>query len=137
MRLWHKDLIQFLPRQQLLGQWRECCCIASNIYKHGTPNHVLVNKIMDYPISHFYFYCNLVYEEMKKRGYRVNIEKLTKWIGEDYKDYISEVISYKNLFYDWHNDRYLMQCFYNLQEKFDCGGITQEEFELIQQEVSK
>lgn len=25
MRLWHKDLIPYLPRQQLLGQWRECC----------------------------------------------------------------------------------------------------------------
>jgi uncharacterized protein (TIGR02328 family) len=31
MRLWHKDLISVLPRQQLLGQWRECCLIARNI----------------------------------------------------------------------------------------------------------
>ncbi|MFQ7176654.1 MAG: pyrimidine dimer DNA glycosylase/endonuclease V, partial [Streptococcus salivarius] len=25
MRLWHQDLIAKLPRQQLLGQHRECC----------------------------------------------------------------------------------------------------------------
>lgn len=25
----------------------------------------------------------------------------------------------------WHNDRYFLQCFYNLQEKHDCGGITE------------
>ena len=48
MRLWHKDLIAFLPRKQLLGQWRECCAIARNIAVNGTPNHVLVNKVLDY-----------------------------------------------------------------------------------------
>ena len=37
MRLWHKDLIYVLPRQQLLGQWRECCLIAKNIAEKGTP----------------------------------------------------------------------------------------------------
>ena len=39
MRLWHKDLISVLPRQQLLGQWRECCLIARNIAEKNTPNH--------------------------------------------------------------------------------------------------
>lgn len=52
MRLWHKDLIQILPKNQLLSQWRECCCIAKNI----AINHILVNKIMDYGIAHFYSY---------------------------------------------------------------------------------
>ena len=52
MRLWHKYLIPYLPKQQLLGQWRECCCIARNININGTPNHILVNKIIDYPYSH-------------------------------------------------------------------------------------
>ena len=46
MRLWHKDLIPYLPRQQLLGQWRECCCIAKSIHDKGSPNHLLVNKII-------------------------------------------------------------------------------------------
>ena len=39
MRLWHKDLIDVLPRQQLISQWREICCIAKNIAEKGTPNH--------------------------------------------------------------------------------------------------
>ena len=50
MRLWHKDLISCLPRLQLIGQWRECCLIAKNIAEKGTPNHLLVNKIISYPI---------------------------------------------------------------------------------------
>ena len=28
----------------------------------------------------------------------------------------------------WHNDRYLRQCYYNLQEKYDYGGITDAEW---------
>ena len=31
MRLWHKDLICVLPKNQLLGQWREVCLIAKEI----------------------------------------------------------------------------------------------------------
>ena len=30
MRLWHKDLLPFLPRQQLLSQLRECVAIAKD-----------------------------------------------------------------------------------------------------------
>ena len=30
MRLWHEDLIRKLPRQQLLGQHRECCALRGN-----------------------------------------------------------------------------------------------------------
>ena len=69
MRLWHKDLILVLPRQQLLGQWRECCAIAKNITTNGTPNHILVNKVMEYPMSHLYTYGLYVATAMRKRGY--------------------------------------------------------------------
>lgn len=30
MRLWHEELISKLPRQQLLGQHRECCALRGN-----------------------------------------------------------------------------------------------------------
>ena len=38
MRLWHYQLLPYLPKYQLKSQWRECVCIASNIYEHGTPS---------------------------------------------------------------------------------------------------
>lgn len=72
MRLWHKDLISVLPRQQLLGQWRECCAIAKNIYTKGSPNHILVNKIMEYHIDNFILYSYKVYSEMFNRNYNVD-----------------------------------------------------------------
>jgi hypothetical protein len=30
------------------------------------------------------------------------------------------------------NERYLKQCLYNLQEKYDCGGISQKEWQKIE-----
>jgi len=137
MRLWHKDLIPVLPRQQLLGQWRECCLIAKNIVVKGTPNHLLVNKIMDYSMWHFCWYVSEVIREMEKRGYKVNYDSFDKWI--DWKFELT-IISHNDLFSGWHNERYLIQCLMNLQEKYDCGGISEEEWikvSSIIKEVSK
>lgn len=127
IRLWSYQLIPFLPRQQLLSQWRECVCIAKSIHDKGTPNHILVNKIMDYPISEFIDYCNIVLREMNKRGYKVSVSSIQKL--QDYVSY--SVVSREERTYpfkDWHILRYLDQCMYNLEEKWDCGGVTNEEW---------
>ena len=140
MRLWHKDLIEVLPRQQLLGQWRECCLIAKNIAENGTPNHLLVNKIMDYPIEHFYSYAKWIEIEMKRRGYKCDFWKFEKWYDRTIQSQIYSEMKHIEpytwlkkdaLFPDWHNERYLKQCFYNLQEKYDCGGIPENETTFI------
>ena len=123
MRLWHKDLIPVLPRKQLVGQWRECCLIAKNITEKGTPNHILVNQIMDYSLRHFATYTTYVFIEMLNRGYKVDYHKFAKWINED-----DTTLYKREVFSDWHNKRYLNQCLYNLEEKYDCGGITDEEW---------
>ena len=126
MRLWHKDLIPLLPRKQLTGMWRECCAIARNIEKNGTPNHVLVNKVMDYPQDHFNRYAYMIYEEMLKRGYRADWERLVP------REKGAVILAdERDLFKDWHNDRYLRQCLSNLQEKADCGAIQAEEWKRI------
>lgn len=126
MRLWHKDLIPYLPRKQLLSQWRECCCIACNITINGTPNHILVNKIMDYPMTHFVAYSYRIYCEFRKRQYNIDWSKFTKHTG--HLDLSFYDISDYELFAGWHNKRYLDQCYYNLQEKYDCGGIPDDEW---------
>lgn len=129
MRLWHKDLIPYLPQKQLVSQWRECCCIARNIATDGTPNHILVNKILDYPIAHLWKYAFIIRDEMHRRGYVVRFEKFEQWFVRPYK---YNTPSYDKLFEDWHNDRYLKQCYYNLQEKYDCGGISVHEWNEIE-----
>ena len=127
MRLWQTDLIPFLPRQQLLGQWRECCLIAKSITEKGTPNHLLVNKIMDYPIEHFRQYTVDVWFEMVCRHYKCDYSKFEKY----YPKAVSVPVSKSEIFKDWHNDRYMHQCLMNLQEKYDCGGISEEEYRIL------
>lgn len=126
MRLWHKDLIDSLPRKQLLGQWRECCVIIKNIKEKGTPNHLLVNKIMDYDLKHFYTYGLYVFIETEHRDYKCNLRKFDQYFKGG-----KIVKTFDELFDGWHNERYLDQCFYNLQEKFDCGGMSEEEWEKV------
>ena len=150
MRLWHKDLITVLPKQQLLGQWRECCCIARNIAVNGTPNHRLVNKIMDYPLDHFYQYTMIVARELTKRQYNVNwfsfsnhidtskLRTLSVDIEIDSNGNRKETVCgtvYDELFAGWHNDRYLLQCYHNLEEKYDCGGISKDEWCIVKDKV--
>lgn len=126
MRLWHKDLIDSLPRKQLLSQWRECCAIIKNIKEKGTPNHLLVNKIMDYDLKHFYTYGLYVFIETEHRDYKCNLRKFDQYFKGG-----KIVKTFDELFDGWHNERYLDQCFYNLQEKFDCGGMSEEEWEKV------
>ena len=131
MRLWHKDLIRYLPRQQLIAQWRECCCIARNINQNGSPNHILVNKIMEYPEDEFNTYADVVIKEMRNRGYEVDDWKFFKW-RNDKNSILPSVV-----FRGWHNRRYLDQCFYNLQEKYDRGGISKEEWKILEDGYSR
>ena len=134
MRLWHKDLIPALPRKQLLSQWRECCAIAKMVSEKGTPNHLLVNKVLEYSSSHFIEYANRIIDEMKKRSYNVTGETQERFLnnvrsGRQY--FYDGIMIDKNIYPDWMNERYLIQCYYNLQEKYDCGGITDDEWKLI------
>lgn len=128
MRLWHKDLIHVLPRQQLLAQWRECCCIARNIALNGSPNHILVNPIMDYPMCDFIHYAKLVYYEMVDRMYKADWGNFIKYFPLHVP---TGYWSRGDLYAAWHNDRYLIQCYFNLQEKFDRGGISDAEWKKI------
>lgn len=138
MRLWHKDLIEVLPRQQLLAQWRECCCIAHNIAIDGTPNHILVNKVLKYPSTDFMSYCGNVVGEIQSRGYKVSVRSqdslmmsmahAAKYFNNGTDTDILVTHKPSDIFNDWHTDRYFWQCYFNLQEKYDCGGITEEEW---------
>lgn len=130
MRLWHKDLIEVLPREQLIAQWRELSAIAGNINEKGFPNHILVNKIMDYDLWNFISYAYHVRAEMTKRGYKTMERVWDKICSVDEK--VDSIYPPHCLFPGWHNDRYLEQCYYNLQEKYDCGGVREEDWNKIQ-----
>lgn len=143
MRLWHYQLIPVLPRQQLLGQWRECCAIAKVIATKKTINHPLVAKITSYPAYMFMGYQMRVKKEIEARGYSVNESAMfnlydNTMLAEEqgyFADDDDFPFNAEELFPGWHNERYLRQCYFNLQEKYDCNLISNEEWEKIERFV--
>lgn len=128
MRLFHKDLIEVLPRQQLLGQWRE----LNSIFKLQN-RHILINFVYDYDFGHLLGYTNMVIAEMENRGYKMNLENARNYFDPLIRNAQGfKMPFYENLFKEKMNDRYLKQCLYNLQEKYDCGGISHEEWQKIE-----
>lgn len=126
MRLWHYKLIPVLPNAMLVSQWRECIAIKRQ-WEKGTLKHRLVSYVIEYPKYYFYNYCKLVSDEMYKRNIKQSKKLGIEILEFGYSEYASI-----NLIYSQHNDRYLKQCLYNLQEKFDRGIITKEEWQKIE-----
>ena len=146
MRLWHERLLPHLPRQQLLGQHRECCALRGNGW--GKP-HATVNYVFEHPYEWLWAYHIRVMEEMIRRGYKVN----PNWYPMHYRGRTAPSIVYYpkdspaanspswtqfpegcykpapdsaainrrliqgSLIYPEHNDQYLKECLDNLARK--------------------
>lgn len=116
MRLWHYKLIPFLPNSQLLAQWRE----LNSIFKKQD-KHILINYIYDYPKEDLLAYTLLVMSEMNERNIQIrNMENYNKYFSGVFLKNIGNLVFFVP-FKNHHNNRYLLQCFYNLQEKYDRG----------------
>lgn len=123
MRLWHYELIPYLPNKQLLAQWRE----LNSIFKKQD-KHILINYIYKYDKKDLYYYSLLVVGEMIKRKFKIyNLQNIQKYFNlTDEIMYLgipnADKFALQNpIFKNHHTERYLTQCFYNLQEKFDRG----------------
>ena len=116
MRLWHEQMIPKLPKNQLLGQHRECCALRGNGWnkKHKTVDYVFL-----YSPYHLFCYHTLIMDEMNRRGYQV----ATEWRDKNYRVKIAE--SYDNLekmeintpIYKEHNEACLQERIENLRAK--------------------
>ena len=126
MRIWHRELISVLPREQLVAQWRECSAIAGAIQKNGTPNHILVNYVTK-DLNSFVAYSAAVRAEMTRRGYKT-MDKVWEKIAAVAADSFWQLLEFDDIFPDYHTDSYLRQCWYNLEEKYDRDGISQDDW---------
>ena len=134
MRLWHISLIPVLPKEQLVAQWRELSAIAGAIQKNGTPNHILVNFVLDYDYDNFISYAYYLRKEMTSRGYRTMNSVWEKIISlkPDYN-----LLSFEEVYKDKMNSVYFLICYHNLLEKALCGGIKKEDWDKIQELTKK
>ena len=130
MRLWHQKLLPYLPRQQLLGQHRECCALRGKGWgrKHSVVDYVFTHKPESLVAYHY-----LVMNEMKRRGYNPDV----RWYNCDFRgnaigtevgrcdsNIIAGFVMAANccniMIYPEHNNEYFQECLENLSNK----GIT-------------
>ena len=117
IRLWHEKLLPYLPRQQLLGQHRECVALRGAGWgrKHSVVNYVFThspNKLVAYHYK--------VMDEMERRGYHPDKTwRDPEWRGNKLGkcEGWSSVEEFAGLVYAEHNDEYLQECLNNLKGK--------------------
>ena len=118
MRLWHEDLIPQLPRQQLLGQHRECCALRG---RGWGKKHSVVDYVFQYAIEKLEDYHFLVMKEMERRGYTPNtLWWLRGYRGKSYTNQVKFIDFIENdgsKVYLEHNQEYLKECLANLKAK--------------------
>ena len=122
MRLWHQKLIHYLPKNQLLGQHRECCALRG---KGWGRKHSTVDYVFKYEPARLYNFHLIVMREMSNRGWTPNgwwYNRLYR--GESLPMYSSVlesgIYNFKcsdGCIFPEHDDRYLLECLMNLKTK--------------------
>lgn len=116
MRLWHEELISKLPRQQLLGQHRECCALRGNGWRK---KHATVDYVFTYSPYKLFQYHLLVMNEMKQRGYKNDpLWESPYYRGKTCPPYEEDLDSREDYVpYHEHDNDYLKECLDNLANK--------------------
>lgn len=128
MRLWHYELLPYLPDAQFKGQLRELVAIMHDWRDKGRTNHLLINRVMEYPKADLYGYFLEYAVEYQKR----NGERLPKSVDE-FKAFGGGSFT-QCPYIGWHNEEYLRICMANLYEKHLGAGksrITDREWERL------
>lgn len=131
MRIWDYRLLPYLPDAQFKGQLRELVAIMRDWRDKGTTNHLLINKVMEYPKGRLSSYFWLYREEYIRRYKKPFSDKTTdEFFRFAEGDYFT-----RKPFKTWHNKEYLRVCMANLYEKHFFGvgvsRITDEEWETL------
>ena len=128
MILWHYKLLPYLPDAQFKGQLRELVAIMRTWRDDGKTNHLLINRVMQYPKADLYGYFLEYAVEYEKR-YDI-LPKQT----DEFREFGKHEFTLKH-FGGWHNKEYLRVCMANLYEKHFFGvgksRITDEEWERL------
>lgn len=132
MRLFHYALLPYLPELQFKGQLREIVLVMHQWRDEGKTNHLLINKVMEYPkrdlTTYFYRYMWYYYERYGKHVNKKYVEEFERF-SFAYRD------SGCHIFEGWHTKEYMRMNMSNLAEKHFYGigksRITDEEWKRL------
>lgn len=131
MRLWHYELLPYLPDAQFKGQLRELVAIMHDWRDKGKTNHLLINNVMEYPKSELLiYYAHYLAEYISRYG-----KDIDEKISEEFLSFCGRPLLWNELFSGWHTKEYLRVCMANLYEKHFFGigksRITDEEWKRL------
>ena len=131
MRIWHKDLVSVLPDKLLLKLKDDWFNIATDLVSAEVTTSLgdpTLDRILEYSIGHFYsYYFIYIMPELHRRG--LLDEKTMDFFHSLVSCYSENDLRISNPVFDcWHNTRYLLQCLMHLEELYDCGYISFEEW---------
>lgn len=130
MRIWDYRLLPYLPDAQFKGQLRELVAIMHDWRDKGTTNHLLINRVMEYPKGDLTSYFLLYDIEYGNRYQKQHCELAIEFVNFSKGDHFT-VEPFKG----WNNKEYLRVCMANLYEKHFFGigksRITDEEWQVL------
>lgn len=117
MRLWHYQLLPYLPDLQFKGQLRELVAIMHDWRDKGHTNHLLINRVMEYDktdLRDYYLAWTAVYR------IRYGVFPSKKY-DDEFLDFAGDNHNKTGYSNGWHNKEYLRVCMANLYEKHHFG----------------
>ena len=129
MRLWHYELLEYLPDAQFKGQLRELVAIMHDWRDKGETNHILINRVCDHPKSDLTAYF-VTYAILRKARYG---KFISSRLFDEFADFAPDYEEpCEPLFVGWHDKEYLRCNMANLYEKWKFAKgksrITDEEW---------
>lgn len=128
MRIWDYRLLPYLPELQFKGQLRELVWIMRQWRDKGATNHLLINRVMEYPKEELYGYF-LEYAIEYKNRFGIVLNCM-----EEFREFANRKFN-NEPFKEWHNNEYLRVCMANLYEKHFFGlgksRIRDDEWEIL------
>lgn len=131
MRLWAWQILPYSSKLQFDGQLRELVAIKRDWETNGTTNHLLINRVMQYPKSeltrYFLWYDVCYYNRYKKS---VGLKYF-----QEFMNFSNDDDSETTIYNGWHTKEYLRMNMSNLAEKHFYGvgksRITDEEWQRL------
>ena len=132
MRIWHKDLLEFLPYHLIYEQYLDVQEIKSDIDVYSDIRDPLCKRIMEYSPEHFYTFCvDILVPELTKWKIPYNYQTFeikSDWYWYTKLDPFMPTVDRDRLFDGWHTTRYLQQCILILEEMYDCKMIEYKDW---------
>jgi len=138
MKLWHVDILPYLPKTQLKDLWK----LLNKMYTSQLKD-IHINYAY-YDHRSFYKYSLCVIEELYAHNIKISLDNFNKYFDDVWNEYDilqTTVHNYRthilNPFYIQHDDEFLGICYFDLKEQYMYSqkDFTRQEWENLNKHI--